>query len=198
MSAFRQIFSFSIIFLFTVLVYGQDEDIALLPDWKVKSIAKTAQLDGDHYLAIEYYEELVARQGESLEILKALADLYWLSKDYINASDAYSRLFEQEPTEGKYLLRYALLEKNLGKPASALTYLERYERKFLDQNPDPETYRLIQQEKEGCEFAINNPPNELIEIFRLPDNLNFPHVEASPVALGDSLFFSSIRINELS
>ncbi len=190
---------FSAVFFFFVANVGaQEEPIYELPTWKVKSIAKTAALDGDYYVAIDHFEEVLVREGETEETLRSLADMYWKSNDYVKASATYERLIELNPEDGFYLLRYALLEKKMNKPSSALSYLNRYERLFLNENPDPKIYAQIQLEKEGCEFAINHPENEAIEVARLPNNINYPHVESNPFPVGgDSLYFSSIRINKV-
>lgn len=182
--------------LFALPSLGQ-EDIRLLPDWKIKSMAKTAQLDEEWYLAIEYYEELISRTGETKENMSALGQMYWNAKDYLNANGIYETLVIEYPEDGEYLLRFAKLEKNLGKHESAMAYFERYQRQFLNNKPDEEKLRDIQLEIEGCELALKKGNNPRLEIFRLPNNINYPHIETNPVPLGDSLFFSSIRTDKI-
>ncbi|TXC77064.1 OmpA family protein [Luteibaculum oceani] len=198
MNAFKIIF-FSIVFLgLSRDVQAQDNELRLIPDWKIKSLAKTAEMDGNWYQAANYYEELLTRTGENQETLASLANVYWNSKDYLNASDYYYQLFQDYPEEGIYLLRYALLEKHLGKPESAIYYLERYQRKFLNKEPNEETYQLIRKEIEGCELAIKKGNfNPLLEVHRLPNNVNYPHVEISPFPQGDTLYYAAIRTEKL-
>lgn len=184
-------------FFFIPSVFGQIEPIHLLPDWKVKSIAKTAELDGDWYKASTYYEEYLSRVGESKEILSALGKSYFNAKDYLNANEVYEGLVMDYPEEGEFLLKYAQLQKNLGRHESALSYFERYQRNFLNDKPDEELLAQINLEMEGCELALQKRSNPRMEVFRLPNNINYPHVESNPLPLGDSLYFSSIRTEEV-
>ncbi|MBI9066651.1 MAG: OmpA family protein [Salinivirgaceae bacterium] len=158
---------------------------------KLKNLAQSAEILGDKYTAIEYYQQL-EKEKPNTKILLKLADLYFETRNYEYAKTYYQKLNLSNNFHNQF--RLALSYKNIGAYDSCIYYFDKINKEKLSYNEKVQ----LKKEYNGALIGYEADDNSsLIEIHHLEGQINFPHMEGSPNFLNDSLIiFSSFEANE--
>lgn len=189
--------------LLSVLVFffaesqAQENNLKSLKNWELKGYAADADKKGDAYSAVNYLKEYVKRKPNDLQQTYLLAQLYMKVRDYQNAQNTFSRVYQTKPEKYIDALFYsAILNKNLGKYNEAYSEFTLYEKQTKKDKLDKTKLR---NEISGCRLALRLKDTLVsTEIIHLDTSINKPHIEFSPLILNDSAFvYGSSEIDKL-
>lgn len=162
---------------------------------EIKRSAKSALRLGDIYSALFYYEEWAKRDTLNGKIIYQTADLFRLSRNYVQAEKWYSNVPKEE--KGLYnrsLFYLAEVQIAQGKYQEAKQKLLQFKEKLSEFN-DPIYKKYYKIRLQGCELALTtNDSISTVGVRNLGKSVNLPHIEFSPVAINDSvLIYGSLR-----
>lgn len=138
-------------------------------------------------LAIESYEELVAKGYETEEVYKNLGDANYNNGTYVEAAKWYKKLLDlkSDATGYEYLFRYAQSLKSIGDYKSSDSYM----RKF--QKAKKEDLRALKFSENEDYLEVIKAKNLKFEIKKL--NINSVNSDFAPSMYDKSLVFASAR-----
>ena len=162
-------------------------------DYKRK--ARWAEMKGDIYEAIYYYEAYFEYGGDEKKIAQNLADLYFSTRDYERAASFYDSVLT--PPARRYAsacFRKGVVCMNLGEYEEAIASFELF-RKLSRGRRDPEQLRRQARtliESAGWALAHKDSVAD-VTITNLGRSVNRPHIEFSPFPLdGSILIYGSL------
>jgi peptidoglycan-associated lipoprotein len=199
--------SISIIFLFilTGIVNAWAQPIRTsTPEAMLKEAEKSMALN-DYYNALELYEKaydaLKKDKGAKSDndIAYKIANLHYMLRDYNKAERWYSRVIEKTYRNGTnpYLpdARYTLgrILKMNGKYIEAIEEL----RLFISLSENPELTQKAKVELAGAEMALPMQDISGLTIENADKGINTKYSEYSPVLVGNQMYFTAIRSDEV-
>jgi OmpA-OmpF porin, OOP family len=165
---------------------------------QIKRLAKAAYKQKDFGTAIYYYEQFL-KKGTDPSIVFNLAESYRYYRDYQKAEEWYTKAFEQNNNTNALALYYvALMQKMNGKYAEAKQNFENFRKRSSSQSDLKEYLKQLKVEVAGCDTAkkLEAKPAKIV-VLHMDTTINKTHIEASPLALNDSLLlFASLRTNK--
>lgn len=185
----KYLFSIIIIVAFDLTGACQNE---LRPS-KLKERAESAEIEGDAYTAIYYYE-LLQEDKPKLSTLDKLAPLYLQSRDYEKAKNTYLKIVHSSRNKSLIYLQIGIVYKQLGQYDSCIYYFDKCNKKQLNELKKS----ILKRELRGAKIALETPIDTSI-IFTNPYNLsiNTAHMESAPFFINDSLIiYASQGVNE--
>jgi outer membrane protein OmpA-like peptidoglycan-associated protein len=181
--------------------YGQDKiNTAGYTANQLKNFAKNADRLGDYYTAQDFLEQYCKLRTGDAAMSYRLAELYFISRDYVKAEKQFSKTYKEWPEDYPVALFYqAQSLKSQGKYTEAKDVFAKFQRKLKLVKNTNITSALIRSEIAGCDTAayfIKKPLK--INIEPLGRSVNSPHVDLSPVPVSESMFYySSLRIDSI-
>lgn len=172
------------------LVYAQEE---VSPSSIIEKrptmlrLAKEANRTGNKYLAIEYYEALYSSDTTNFNFILELANLYRRTHNYEKTEAFYGKITTSKKRE-KYpeaIFYLAQAQKNNGKYTEAKRNLLLFKKQARNVK-DTKFKKLYKSELQGCEMVLaNNADSNAYIIKNLGNSVNHPHIDFSPIAVGD-------------
>lgn len=163
---------------------------------QLKNYGRNADRLGDTYTAIDFLEPYCKIRQNDGPLNYRLAELFFISRDYVKAEKQFSRVYKSWPDEYPQALYFqALSLKSQGKYEAAKEVYSKFQRKYKYVKNPPVTLTALKEEITGCDMAptiINNP--QPVKIDHMNSSINGPHIELSPVAVTDSfMLYASLR-----
>ncbi len=194
--------NFLFLIFFLVSITGAAQQSLLQIDEKkagqLKALGKEAERQGQIYLALEYYKQLVAVDPENLKNQYHLAELYRYTRNYKEAEVCFEKISkkhsDQFPASVYYL---AVMQKANGKHKEAKENLLKF-KKLVKNVDDEKIKRLYKTETEGCDLAIALKDSVKKAIVNtLGAEINNPHIDFSPIPVAENkMIFGSLREKE--
>ncbi len=186
--------------LLTHYAIAQELKISELKNWQLKGYAKSAERLGDHYSAIDYYQEYVKREPNDMSYSLKLAQAYYESKNYKSAKILYQKIYKVD--HEKYftaLFNYAeILKTELNYDSAYNCFLEF--RNIVTDRKERTLYSyLVNVEIESCDFALKNSKQKNnLALLHLNNSINKVNLESAPLIFNDStMIYSSLRIDSI-
>jgi len=158
---------------------------------KLKELAESAEILGDTYTAIYYYE-LFQEYKPTQKIQTKLAYLYFDTRQYKKAKTLFlkSTILSNSTVANLHL---GLTYKHLGMYDSCIYYFDKCKPKQLT---NTQKY-ILKNEYKGAKLALETPiDTEIIFLNPSPLSINTKHMESAPYFVNDSLIiYSSQDIN---
>ena len=193
---------YRILFFFLLIVQSQQllsqnhlPDLGRKSFKEIKNTAKNAMRLGDTYTALFYYKEWSSRKPENTKITYQVAELYRLTRDYVNAEIWYQKLTDTHLDDYPASLFYlARAQMNLAKYKDAKSNFIK-NKKVLRNLKDRKYKKLNANGLLSCDYAISlKDSNNTGIVEHLDTSINKPHVEFSPMALNDkTLIYGSLK-----
>jgi outer membrane protein OmpA-like peptidoglycan-associated protein len=177
---------------------GKPADIKSMSAKKLKLYGKAADRLGDVYSAIDFLEPYCKLRPGDLPVNYRLAELYFASRDYVNAEKTFARMYKNDPDEYPQALYYeALSMKYQGKYADAKEIFTKFQHRLKQTKNPPTTIGALKEEIASCDYAVDVVSKPVkAAISHLESSINGPHEELSPLMLGDSLLlYSSLKLD---
>ncbi|PCJ88418.1 MAG: hypothetical protein COA57_03320 [Flavobacteriales bacterium] len=168
---------------------------------ELKKLGKAAIEIGDIYSAIDFYATYCAKKPIDLQAMWQLAELYRLSRDYVNAQDWYLKAYEADNKKySEGLFHYALMLKRNGHYAEAIEHFNKFKKEY--NGDDSSLKKRLKTEIIGCEMAkdmMNDESTTLkVLIHHLDTSINKAHVEFAPLLLDENtLVYASFKEDSL-
>ncbi len=166
---------------------------------KLKNKAQQALRTGDPYIALAYYQKLAEKKVEDAETQYKLAELYRVARDYVNAETYYRKTVDLDK-EGfpEALLALGQMQKCNGKYEEARASITQF-KKLVRKEKNKLYNKTARIELEGCDLADTwKDTTENAFLTHLNSSINHPHIEFSPIPMGEELFaFGSLREDQV-
>lgn len=181
-------------------VFAQTPDsIPLTKPHQWKSRANYALMEGDVYTAIDYYEKYVKAMPTRWKEAHQLAELYRLSRDYVEAGKLYKACYEAQGTKyPKALYWYGVMLQHQGRYKEAGEAFAKY-KKEGKASMDRSTKKQLKVDMISCEIApalMDSDTQRNLD--HLGNSVNKPHIELAPVFLDEStMLYASMRVEGL-
>lgn len=180
--------------------FGQEDSTEIIRPGRIKRLSKNYERAGDIYSAIDYLKRYIDLKPTKYNSYVRLADLYYRSRDYKNAMIWYDKAYQADPQNQILPLYYfSLMQKMTGEPAKAKENFN----KFLKENKGGSEEKIykkkVANEIAGCDIAIaylDSPLNVIIT--HLDTSINKAYVELSPILMGDSLIYASLKSDTIT
>ncbi|MFK7757115.1 MAG: OmpA family protein [Flavobacteriales bacterium] len=177
---------------------AQDQDSE--PFSTLKKRAKAAEKANDIHGAVSFLELMVEARPEHYPSHLILARLSSAIRDYTTAYSSYQACIEID-SEREPAVHYelAVTLKNLGKYPEAKTAFDSFVKKYK-RNDDVKTLKKsAQQASLSCDSAlIRIEQQQNVEINRLPNQVNGPHIEFNPFYLSkNQLVYGALKETEV-
>lgn len=192
---------FKFITLFFVFVLSQSldaQEIKTMKKWQLRDVYKNASLAKDYYTAIDALEELEYRKQLTSEQEIELAILYLQARDGAKALEWFEYLKKEHPENPQVYYYYGEALRTTGFAGTAKEYFERFYRTFDKNSKGYKDYNeKIKSAINSCDLALKIKDNKSIEIYRQPEDINYPHNETAPFYISDdSLLYASTKTKE--
>lgn len=187
------------------MTFAQNEDLVDPSDLLQKrngrmwQLGKEAKRTGNYYLALHYFENVYQRDTNNLRVLMELAELYRHTHNYPKTEQFYQKIvqspkYKKHPESVFYL---AQAQKNNGKYTEAKQNLLKF-KKNLKLITNPDLKKLYKSELDGCELILTpTKDSNAVVIRNIGDKVNHPHIDFSPVPIGESeLLYGSYPVKE--
>ena len=163
---------------------------------EIRNTAKQAYRLGDTYLALMYYQEWVNREPENLNLIYRTADLYSITRNYVNAEKWFQKLIDLK-TEDFPLAYFKIAESqmSLGKYEDAKKNFEIF-KDFTRSIKDPKYKKLAKNGIASCEFSLAMKDSTKSSYTKnLGASVNLPHIEFSPIVVDEStIIYGSLKL----
>ncbi len=166
--------------------------------FKTWRLANEAKRTNNLYLAINYFEQLYNKDTSDLDVIEELSALYRLTKNYLLSEKFYqkiveSKIIKRNPDAYFYL---GQAQKNNQKYTEAIKSFERF-RKVYKSSKNVQLQKSYKNELLGCSLILDTSDAK-VQIHRLENEINKPHIEFSPIPLTDDKFiFGSYSENQV-
>jgi outer membrane protein OmpA-like peptidoglycan-associated protein/tetratricopeptide (TPR) repeat protein len=174
------------------------QEIKTMKKWQLRDVYKNAALAKDYYTAIDALEELDYRKLLTEEQEIELATLYLKARDGAKALEWFEHLKSVHPNNPEVYYYYGESLRANGLAGTAKEYFERFYRVFDKTSAAYKAYNdKIRAAINSCDLALEIANNKSIEIYRQPDDINYPHNETAPFYISDdSLIYASTKTKE--
>ena len=196
-----------IIFLFAAscLLHSQAQPIRTSTPEALMKEADSKLAMNDYYNALDLYEKaykLLKKQKKTKgneELAFTIANLHYQLRDYTKAERWFSRIVNKKYRKGSnpYLpdARFTLgrILKMNGKYLEAIEEL----RLFISLSDNPDLIAKAKVELAGAEMALPMQDKTGMEVKNAGKKINTKYSEYSPVIIGNQLYFTAIRSDEV-
>jgi hypothetical protein len=179
--------------LLSVFSFGQVKTKKLV-DFADKQYKK-----GDFYYAIEYYQQALKQDSNSLDIQWKYAEVQRAYKNYVIAEEYYAKVFARDDAKlyPASILQLGLMQKQNGKYSKAFETFKLAKRKYeIDKNDF--LYKKSVQEIDATAWAIKNFSDTTKPLVTLPESVNTVNAEFGHVIHDNQLIFSSLRADSIN
>lgn len=166
---------------------------------QLKSLTQNAIRLGDTHSALVYAAEWNKRSPESIKAAFAYAEVLRRTRNYPEAEKQYLRVLKAEAEKYPMALYHvADMQMSQGKYEEAAQHLARF-RKVAREVKDERYRKLGLNAVASCEFAIALKDSARTALVAsLGTDVNGPHVEFSPIPLGDTaIIYGSLNEDEV-
>jgi outer membrane protein OmpA-like peptidoglycan-associated protein/tetratricopeptide (TPR) repeat protein len=186
------------IFLFFFGYQLDAQEIKTMKKWQLRDLYKNASLAKDYYTAIDALEELEYRKLLTEDNEIELAKLYLKARDGQKALEWFEFLKKEHPENPDVYFHYGEALRANGLAGTAKEYFERFYRVFEKNSKGYKDFNdRIAGAINSCDLALKVKDNANIEIYRLGEDINFPHNETAPFYVSDdTLFYASTKTKE--
>ncbi|MEO0404007.1 MAG: hypothetical protein AAF193_03975, partial [Bacteroidota bacterium] len=171
------------------------QELSDLSNGMLKKTATGSMRVGDVHTAIEVYSELHNRNPNQIKYLEQLENLNVRIHNYQAALDALEQIAALNDNDVLLEYRRAEYQKQLGEYAKAKTSYQKFVN-AVNRNAQLKPWKkLAQRSMAGCDSAllwIEKQDN--IEIQRLSEEVNGPHIEFNPIQISQSqLIYGALK-----
>ncbi len=168
---------------------------------KLKRAAKEAEREGEIYLALEYYEQVLSHKHHvTIKDHLHVAHLYRYTRNYIEAEKNYKIVCESEDAEDHpdAFFYLATMQKANKKYEEAKGNL-----KLFTKNPKyvkfPTLKTLKRTELDGCDLGISIKDSTPVAVVNvLNSEVNSSHIDFSPVPVSENkIIYGSLKEEEV-
>lgn len=204
MTAIKKILIISFVICTTLFSFGQEDIIREEVDsleykpWQIKRMGKKADEANDIYSAIDYYKIFVELKPDKKRYQYLLAELYREARDYQNAMELYSKIFDEVPEQFPKAKYWAAIMKIMaeGDYNGATEELEEFKKEYKSiLSQDKTLKKVFNAQLEGAAIApklIDEPLDVIIN--HLDTSINKAHTEFSPFTIGENkLVYGSLK-----
>ncbi|NQX92802.1 MAG: PD40 domain-containing protein, partial [Flavobacteriales bacterium] len=193
----RQILKIFLVLLASQLMTTSvnSQELSDLSTGILKKTATGSMRVGDVHTAIEVYTELHSRNPNQIKYLEQLENLNVRIHNYQAALDALEQIAALNDSDVQLEFRRAEYQKQLGEYDKAKASYQRYIDAVKRNSQLKPLKKLAQRSIAGCDSAllwIEKQDN--IEIQRLSEEVNGPHIEFNPIQISESqLIYGALK-----
>lgn len=161
---------------------------------KTWRLAEEAKRTNNNYLALNYFEQLYAKDSTDVSLLLEMAELYRLTKNYKKTELFYGKIIASKAGDRhpEALFYLGQAQKNNEKYNEAIITFGKF-KKVMGSVSDDRLKKLYKTELDGCQLGLN-PSEEKVQVQNLGEKVNAPHIDFSPIPLGDGkIIFGSYK-----
>ncbi len=185
-------------YLFTIFIitfflsFGYCQNTEKRPP-KLNELAETAEMNGDYYTAIYYYE-LSHKLKQNKRVVNKLSLLYYKIREYEKAKTTFLKIAQSSRKKALSYFYIGLSYKQMGQYDSCIYYLDKCSKEELNENQE----FILKREYKGALIAIETPDDTTtVRIYHLNSSINGSHMESAPNFINDSLIiYTSQVIND--
>lgn len=194
--------------LFTFLLFGaidalnaqevDPSELLVEKNGKTWRLANAAKRTNNSYLALNYFEQLYAKDTTDADLLLEMAELYRRTNNYIKADQFYSKVLESKigRKHPEVLFYLGQAQKNNQKYSEAIKSFEKF-KKVAGSLGDKRLSKLYKVELAGCQLALDSTEAK-VQVLTLGNQVNAPHIDFSPIPLSDEkIIFGSYKENKV-
>jgi OmpA-OmpF porin, OOP family len=179
-------------------VAGQEGpvDVSKYSARKLKEFAQNAIRSGDTYSAVDFLEPYCKIKSSDDAMQYRLGELFYASRDYVKAEKQMAKVYKSWGEDYPQALYYeAMSMKAQGKYPEAKEIFMKFQRKLKQVKVAVVTSSALKEEIASCDVAVTILSTPLkVTVGNLGNSINSPHEELSPVPMGDSLLYSSTKM----
>jgi hypothetical protein len=154
---------------------------------------------GDYIYAIDYYQQALIQDSNSLELQWKYAEVQRAYKNYVAAEEYYAKVFARDdakifPASALYL---GLMQKQNANYTKAFETFKLAKRKY-EKDKNSYLYKKAVQEIDATAWAIKNYSDTLKSLKSLPDEVNSVDAEFGHTIRDNQLIFSSLRADSVN
>jgi tetratricopeptide (TPR) repeat protein len=153
---------------------------------------------GDYYYALDYYQQALILDPNSIDLVWKIAETNRAYKDYVKAEKYYSIVYSKDEDAEKYpdaILYYSLMQKQNGKYKEALEHFKTA-KKLFSEDKSSFRYKKAAQEVESTNWALKQwklGPDLGIQLGPLTENINSYDAEFGHTVQDGKLYFSALK-----
>ena len=187
------------LYLIACFIIGSTVSYTQVKTKKLIEFADQQYKQGDYVYAIEYYQQALKQDSNSLELLWKFAEVQRAYKNYVIAEDYYTKVFARDNTKlyPESALFLGLMQKQNAKYTKAFETFKLAKRKF-ENDKNSYLYKKAVQEIDATAWAIKNYSDVLIPLQSLPDEVNSADAEFGHTIFENHLIFSSLRADSVN
>jgi len=181
----------------SIFVNAQNKIPALTnkTDKEIRATAKNSLRLGDTYTALFYYEEWSRRKPDKIKIAYQVAELYRVTRDYIQAEIWYSKIAKNNSNDYPLSLYYlATTQMSLQKYEEAKANFLKFKKASRGMK-DRSYKKLSKTGVLSCDYALTQKDsNATAVIEHLGNSINQPHIEFSPIPIDkNTIIYGSLK-----
>ncbi len=168
--------------------------------YELKNKARKMKKQNNVYKAIEYLEQYVKLKPDDLKSQFNLAKLYYITRDYSNASDYLDTVIRKRTKKFEKAYYYhGVVSMNLEKYDAAIESLTKFRREYRG-NRDPEDLRGIAYDLiSSAEWAKEHKDSVAdVTLNHLGYEINGPHIEFAPFPISENELVYSALVPDTS
>jgi hypothetical protein len=153
---------------------------------------------GDYYYALDYYQQALILDPNSIDLVWKIAETNRAYKDYVKAEKYYSIVYSKDEDAEKYpdaILYYSLMQKQNGKYKEALEHFKTA-KKLFSEDKSSFRYKKAAQEVESTNWALKQwklGPDLGIQLGPMTENINSYDAEFGHTVQDGKLYFSALK-----
>ena len=186
--------SLKTVFIVISLLFFQSQIILAQSLQSYKKAAENALLLQDYNAALLYINQALTIEPDDTNLQYSYAEVARRFNAFELAEEYYEKVLNSKEKQNfpSAYFRLALVKKQIGKYEEAIDNFA----KFISvkaTNKDKIEIKRAQKEIKTCQWAINKPIIDTIQITQLDKKINTSYSEFAPFLKGDSLYYSSFR-----
>lgn len=155
---------------------------------------------GDYFYAIQYYEQAMKIDSNSVEVLWKYAEALRMYKDYPKAENYYLKVYKKEEAKiyPMSIFWLATMEHINGKYLLSMEHWKEA-KKVYKKDREGYLYLKSQQEIKSCLWAskaVRDTTDYLLD--HLPEPVNSKDAEFAPFFHGDKMYFTSLKADSIN
>lgn len=177
-------------------VIAQKDSLRIMKRWQLKGYTESALRLGDFYQAKAFLAEWHRREPKNDAVTMQLGRLSYKVRDYANAENIFTALYEKDPNGNLAALYYlSLVQMHYKNYDGALENFDLLKNRYR-RIDEPKVDRVaIERLIEGCHMGIAHTDSVTsVEIRDLSDEINTPYSERGFILINDEEFiYSSVQ-----
>ncbi|MBL7899566.1 MAG: tetratricopeptide repeat protein, partial [Crocinitomicaceae bacterium] len=193
-SIFVKFFRFSAVISFFFILFlsaeAHSQSFTQLMEFADQKVA-----EGDYYYAIQYYEQAMKIDSNSVEVLWKYAEALRMYKDYPKAENYYLKVYKKEEAKiyPMSIFWLATMEHINGKYLLSMEHWKEA-KKVYKKDREGYLYLKSQQEIKSCLWAskaVRDTTDYILE--HLPEPVNSKDAEFAPFFHDNKMYFTSLK-----